>query len=163
MSHILSFGILDDLIFTYGPIHKEINDISKNNIFKVVCDMIAVFKWKNFNDCHGESSLFGNFCYDETHDHGISDPSRYFDYAFFKDKNNVHVIENIVDNLCNQKFFVINWYNKYYVIAFALDYKRFGIFSEDRPEIMIDWNEHVMKSNAFEAIIKDYNQLKYDT
>jgi hypothetical protein len=134
MTHILSFGILDDLVFAYGPsrtappgpIHKEINDISKKNLFKAVCDMIVVFKWKDFNDCYGESGLFGKFCYDKTHDHGISDPSRYFDYAFFKDKKNVHVIEIIVDDLCNQKFFVINWYNKYYVIAFALNYERFG-------------------------------------
>lgn len=77
-----------------------------------------------------------------------SDKSGYFDKKFFEgytdnneklDKN--HYINNIVDKLLKNDFFVYNRYNKYYSVAFAINKKRFPVYSKDTDTVMIQWDE----------------------
>jgi hypothetical protein len=157
MIDTISFGILDDLNFDHGPIHRNINKADINDIRKNIKDMISVFKWKDVVGCKPETGAFGKYCDEENHDHGKRDESGYFDEDFFKKED--ELVNHIASNLQRESFYVINRYNKYYVIAFAINYSRFEIFSKDCNKILIDWGEK-NGSIIYDGIIQDpdYNE-----
>jgi hypothetical protein len=67
-------------------------------------------------------------------------------------------IKEVVENLCNDGYSVWNRVNKYYVVAFAIDYVRFDIYSKDCDKELIDWgadkNGDIVNINTDE----DYNK-----
>jgi hypothetical protein len=139
MADTISFGILDDLNFCYGPIRRNINKEDINDIKKNIKNMVSVFKWKDVVGCTPETSSWGKFCYEKNHDHGKKDESEYFNEEFFEKED--ELIDHIASKLQQNCFFVKNRYNKYYVIAFAINYSRFDIYSKDCTKISIDWGE----------------------
>ena len=64
-----------------------------------------------------------------------NDPSGY--YHQYKDSD----MESIVNSLFSKKYYVINRFEKYYVIAFAIDYTRFEVFSRDCDKELIKWRD----------------------
>lgn len=127
--HILSFCILDDLNPVYGPIHKQIKDISLQEILKNV------------------KEIFNEFFEG-------SDPTGYL-----HDDINENKINRIAQFLVNQQYYVINRYEKYYVIAFSLDYTRFEVFSKDCDKRLIKWRDDD-SNDKIAGIINDptYNE-----
>lgn len=91
------------------------------------------------------------------------DRSQFFDDKFFTsfDKN----VDCIVKSLKAKRFFVRNRYNKYYVIAFAIDYTRFEIFSKDYSKKLISWRDNEDDPISEEGIIIDenYNENPVET
>ena len=156
---MLSFCILDDLHHKYGPIHIKLNDINDlQEIKSAIRNMISVFKWKDVKDCIPDDGLYGKYCNNDTHDHGTNDPSSYFDADFFKEED--RYINIIAASLLNDKFFAKNRYNKYYVIAFAINYAKFDVYSKDCTKKLINWLVSKEGETAANGIIqnKDYNE-----
>lgn len=119
-THTLSFCILDDLEPRYGPVDIEINDLEYETISNAV-EKIAQQIIKNKSDCTG--------CYFySTYDIGnaISLAPKY--------DNNLITYE-----LLENGYYVLNQFEKYYVIAFALDYKEFKVFSRNCYKKLIEW------------------------
>lgn len=115
MTHILSFVILDDLFPCYGPKHQTVQDLK--NLKFTINDFIKDFE-------NGQKT----------------DKSGYFDSKFFEKKNKY--LETIVENLTKFNYHVLNRYNKYYVIAFSMNYTRFEVFSKDFDKELIKWREN---------------------
>lgn len=65
-----------------------------------------------------------------------SDPTGY--YAKSVDEDD---IDSITDALLSDGYYVLNRYEKYYVVAFALNYTRFEVFSKDCDKELITWPE----------------------
>lgn len=63
----------------------------------------------------------------------------------------------MIDDLLSKGYSVWNLFQKYYVIAWAIDYTRFEIYSEDCEDV-IEWGEG--KSGGIKGIIEneDYNE-----
>jgi hypothetical protein len=154
----LSFCILDDLEFMYGPIHKELDNFDNATLKKNINEMVSIFKWTNYNGCNGKIDLiFGRHCFDKTHKHfEYYDASEYFDDDFFNsaDEN----INNIANDLLKKNFFVMNRYNKYYVIAFSINFTRFEIYSKDCQKKFINWNHSGNISEEGIIYDPDYNE-----
>lgn len=67
--------------------------------------------------------------------------------------------KEIVNSLYKSKYYVINRYAKYYVIAFALDYARFEIYSKDCNKELIKWRENDANDPIVNRITdEDYNE-----
>ncbi|MFS8160395.1 MAG: hypothetical protein ACMG6E_09370, partial [Candidatus Roizmanbacteria bacterium] len=67
-------------------------------------------------------------------------------------------LSDITNDLLNDGYYVWNRFEKYYVIAFALDYVRFEIYSKDCDKILIKWRENDA-TDPIKGIIKgEYNQ-----
>jgi hypothetical protein len=110
-THTISFCILDDLRPAYGPIHETFEGpVSKESVEKTVQNIL-----QNFLDSNHE------------------DPSDYYQQI---DQSEIN---SITTDLCLTNHYVINRFNKYYVIAFSLDYTRFEIFSKDCDKELITW------------------------
>lgn len=105
----VSFCILDDLSPAYGP-KSETVELEGNFANNV---QAAVHK------------LILDFIAED------NDPTGYY----------VNEIDEsaIVADLLSDKFYVINRYEKYYVIAFALDFTRFEVYSKDCSKELIKW------------------------
>jgi hypothetical protein len=54
-------------------------------------------------------------------------------------------IEKITKNLMFQNYYVINRFERYFVIAFALNFTRFEIFSKDCDKRLITWQSNEEK------------------
>jgi hypothetical protein len=118
MKYTLSFCILDDLTVCHGPEHRELNGIPNFNDIKEVIlnDLLNDFRQDEYADCSG-----------------------YFDKEFFASNE---YIDTIVNNLIKYNYVVKNRYNKYYVIAFAINYTRFEVYSKDCDKELIKWREN---------------------
>ncbi len=128
--HTLSFAIFDDLFPLYGPIHVSIKDLSWLEINKSVCEIASPFQSKQ-----------------------IKDPITYYfgtSYGYGPDFNQV----DIVNNLHQDGYFVKNRYNKYYVVAWSIDYTRFEIFSKDKDKILVSWRSEDDKEDEKQGQIK---------
>ena len=110
MSHTVSFCILDDLKPAYGPFHESMVDLTKSNIEQAVRKLLQDFLTAG------------------------RDPSGYY----CKEINELE-IKSVTNSLCNRNYYVINRFEKYYVIAFAIDYTRFEVFSRDCDKELIKW------------------------
>lgn len=49
--------------------------------------------------------------------------------------------DEIIESLCKQGYWVYNNYDDYYVIAFAIDYAEFEVWSKGRDKKLIKWEE----------------------
>ena len=122
----ISFSILDNCKHTYGPIHKFVNsEINYTTVLEIVTNILS-----NFSK--------------------TDDPSSYYYKLINEDE-----IEKITWNLIFQNYYVINEFNRYYVIAFALNFTRFEIFSKDCATQLITWRLNDKKN----IIIDDNSTL----
>ena len=136
--HTISFAILDVFRMCPGfPIHvpyvKGNNpEANRTSIRLGVEELLADLK----------AQLYG-----EKTESKQRDNSHYFDTYFFENKPNPRIlginpgVNDIVEGLAESGQFVLNRVNKYYAIAFAIDYKRFPIYSKDCETITIKWRE----------------------
>jgi len=133
MAHTISICILDDLKAYYGPHHLYFTKglHSKRKLKRKILALIRPFKKKYKEDC-----------------------SEYFDDAFFEKED--EYVTNIVQSLIEKKYYVFNRYNKYYVIAFAIDFVRFEVFSKDCDKELIKWR-HDDANDPIVGIISDPN------
>lgn len=100
---IISFGLLCNNYFCYGPIHQSCDD--KKDIKKILINLINTS-----------------------------------DIVFFMKKHlNELNIGDIVMALEENGYYVINYLDKYYTIAFSLNYKRFEIASKHKESKLINW------------------------
>ena len=121
MTHTISFVILDDLRPTYGPMYINIDNFSIENIVKAVTEIVSVFK------PNGDKSEQ----YDPT--------AYYFEHFFENEQENIRKISY---NLMSEHYYVRNRFEKYYVVAFAVDYSRFEVFSKDCDKELIAWDDN---------------------
>lgn len=90
-----------------------------------------------------------------THDDPIRDPSGFFDKYWFRNQQHPSCVghspylKDIADALAKNGAFVLNRVNKYYVIAFAINRKRFAVYSKDCNTQQIKW------SDDDETIVRD--------
>lgn len=134
MMNTINFVILENLKPCYGPI--EITS-SYDDIKNELYNLIDVFK-------------------------KIPDKSGYFDTDFF---NNAETyISHIEYSLKQHNYFVRNGYNKYYVIAFALNYTRFEVFSKGHNKQLIKWRNDDVNDSIVGFMIYDdcTSQTFYD-
>jgi hypothetical protein len=143
--HTLSFLILDDMHDGqnggpgYGPIHIKIRDLSKDAILAGMQTLAAPFlKYiarKKTIDVSDEA--YHMILSDEE-----DDPSDYFFSSYYDDKD-------VVKCLFEDKYFCWNRFQKYYVIAYAIDYNRFAVFSKDCKTRLVKWRSDDKKDPIY--------------
>lgn len=71
----------------------------------------------------------------------VSDPTTYYfrdtDIVWHCEKD--YDPENIANDLFQDGYYVYNRYNKYYVVAYALNYTKFEVYSKDCDKKLIKW------------------------
>lgn len=67
-------------------------------------------------------------------------------------------IDGIIEKLLNNRYYVINRINKHNVIAFALNYTRFEVYSKDCDKELITWRD----DNANDLIIRQIHDPNYN-
>jgi hypothetical protein len=112
--HTISFCILDDCRPAYGPIHESFSgSISEQPVKSTVRSILQAFLDSKY------------------------DPSKYYHERINQDEINC-----ITSGLCSENYYVHNRFEKYYVIAFAIDFTRFEVFSRDCDKRLIKWREN---------------------
>jgi len=146
-SNILSFVILDELRYSFKPIEVEIGELTKDNIANAV-DKVA-FKF-------GPSGSI----IDETEYYFVSNHGM-VEYPIFYNGER----EEVIQELYEDHYSVWNRWMKYYVIAWAINYTRFEVYSKDCDKELIRWSfENDSATNIKEGPIKgtitnvNYNQ-----
>jgi hypothetical protein len=117
--HTLSFSILDDCEHEYGPINISIPDKNISTIETAIKSILNDL-YKSNEDPSGYYARFDS----------------YYKKKFFPTE---HEINEIAQDLSDCGYYVINRFEKYYVIAYALDFTRFEIFSKDCDKELIIW------------------------
>lgn len=131
--YTLSLKIFDDLHPFYGSSRNVKSKLTMKSIKKNLHEMLKDFKiGKNY------------------------DRSEFFDKEFFDDEENY--LNKIAKELFTKKYYVVNRYNKYYVIAFAINYTRFEIFSKDCDKELIDWGSNNNSQIVNLITDPDYNE-----
>lgn len=144
MAHTLSFTVLDHLYPLIGPIHKNIKDLSEASIRSAVREVVSYYL---------------------THDED-NDPSYYFSqdnkWGWGSPYRGVlarYEEDGIVQHLMHDNYCSVNRYNKYYVIAFAIDFLRFEVFSKDCDKKRIKWRRDDSSDPVIHNITcKNYNE-----
>lgn len=128
----LSLCIFDDLSPIHGPFHIMIpKKYNISSIEKGLHKIIRPFRNKI-----------------------IIDRSGYFSRDFFN--NGPELISNMSHKLFNDDYYVVNRYNKYYAIAFSINYTRFEIFSKDCDKQLIHWRSDD-SNDPIKGIINENN------
>ena len=71
--------------------------------------------------------------------------------------------DEIVDSLMKRGYWVWNRYEKYYVVAFALDFTKFEVYSKDCDKRLIEWRkpEPVPEPNVPKPISRGRHTVSY--
>lgn len=131
---VVSFGILDDCRWKDRAANGPFHrEISdRNDLAKTVREMIDYAIQQRYGDSDDDDELCDI------------------------------VEQHIADELNKYGYLVYNRVNKYYVVAFALDYTRFEIYSKDCDKQLIDWcvdNEKAKNAKIVHQIEDpDYNE-----
>ncbi len=154
--HTLSFAILDDLCGSrgYGPIHVSIPDLTPSTIKKAVLTTASPFikYWERVKNMDS----WDRYPIDAEDEE--MDPSGYY----FGQNHSVSATfdpDDVVNDLVSDGYYVWNRFQKYYVIAYAIDYTRFEVYSKDCDKELIKWRDDD-KNDTIEGIIDDvdYNE-----
>ena len=129
MSHTVSFSVLDDCNPAYGPVHETIPDLDSKSIEQAVRNLLGNFK-KSGND-----------------------PSGYYHKEI-----NESEVQDVTNSLFSKKYYVINRFEKYYVIAFAIDYTRFEVYSKDSDKELIKWRT----ADSNDAVVGQISDPEYN-
>ena len=110
--HTVSFVCIDD--FKYGPeVNIEIADLNRENLLTAV----------------------KNIC------ERIDEISKAYYFNELVKTRSEEIFNDIVDSLIDHGHYVLNQFDKYYVVAFAVDYKRFIIYSRGYDKKLIKWSK----------------------
>ena len=140
--HTLSFCILNDLsVYNgYGPVHVSIDDLEYDTLKKALDEFSKPFlKYISNQQSDPEYYWYKSQSSDEE-----CDPTGYY---FEQDYN----VSEVIQDLSNNKYYCWNRYQKYYVVAFSIDYVRFNVFSKDCDKMVIKWR----KDDQNDEIIPD--------
>ena len=129
----LSFCILDDLRPYYGPIHYDFD--GSNDPGELMSAIISVLAKFSCDNNHGD-----DYCIDS------------YIYKFVNDLE----YDIIKRCLLDDDYLVYNRVEKYYVVAFAIDFTRFEVFSKDCDKEIISWHQDD-KNDHIKGIITDPN------
>lgn len=131
MTHTVSFVVLDNLENYIGPRHITIPDLSITSVVYAVKQL--------------------------TRSEEIRNPLYFFDDEYYDSSG--YWPNKIASTLIEDGYYVINRWQKYYVIAFALDYTRFEVYSKDCDKKLIDWETPEQTNAVIKGIItdEDYN------
>ena len=122
----LSFMILDDLEPEYGPVHIKISEGGVRDAVIKLVEPILSREERN--------------------------QTKYPRYLL----SDVFDIDEVVERLLEKGFYRINRYEKYYVIAFAIDYARFEVYSKDCDKKFIKWRNNDT-GDSVKGVITDIN------
>lgn len=146
-THTLSFTILDDLSPCYGPTHVRLASLAPNEIRRGVLEIVEPFCRPDAPGVDSdEISYVKNFLSGRQ-----NDPTGYY---FIKDFD----ADEVTAALTEEKFYRLNRYEKYYVVAFAIGYVRFEVFSKDCDKELIDWGGEGPVAEAGGITDPDYNE-----
>jgi hypothetical protein len=140
----ISFVILDDLKPLYPPVHKEVPK-TKEAIKAFILEIANSFK-KNFpsedykRDYDDKTYEKEKKNWKEKEKDKKYDPSGYFSDSSSEAFNSCDATV-IATSLLKEEYWVRNRDNKYYVLAFALDYSTFYVHSKDYGPEILDWNK----------------------
>ena len=109
MTNTLSFCIFDDLSPCFSPITVEYKKDDPNGLSTAIDLITKPFIEGKLQD----------------------DSSYYFKMDYSKDE--------VLSVLQRKNYYVLNRYEKFYVIAFAINYTKFEIFSKDCDKKLIKW------------------------
>ncbi|BCS83648.1 hypothetical protein QLL95_gp0475 [Cotonvirus japonicus] len=70
---------------------------------------------------------------------------------FFDNASKNDDIEYVYQSLTKKKYYVRNRFEKYYVVAFALDYTKFYVWSKDCDPKIINWNHDGELVNNYDS------------
>ena len=118
-SDTLSFCLFDDLRAFHGPVHVPIQAITPEKLRLAIEQLLHDYKKQDIYDKAGffNDVLVGESELDET-------------------------INIIIKSLMKKHYYVCNRWNKYYVIAFSINYIRFDIYSKDCDKKLIHWRDN---------------------
>ncbi len=127
--HTLSFAMLNDLEFVNGPFHVNLEILNRETLLQAIQEitnpfLIRILRIKNLNHKDDE--------YYSIRKGEIMDETGYFQDGDFN-------IEDVVTDLINDNFYCWNHYQKYYVIAFAIDREIFHMSSKGFNKKKIQW------------------------
>jgi hypothetical protein len=108
---------------------------------KAICDFVKEIRQKCIDDDYDPVDFFVV-------------PQSWVDHMGYDKTLTDEEINGIANILLKKNYFVKNRYNKYYVVAFALNYTRFEIFSKDCDKQLIDWEEG---EGEIKGVINDLN------
>jgi hypothetical protein len=111
-THTISFAIFDDLR-SIVSITKKLPKLNFKSIHKILNEIIKGIEDIDYHDRNLDGLLTRSSKRSE-----------------------------IVEDLLNDKYTVYNRVNKYYVLAIALDYTRFDIYSKDCDKVLIKWRDN---------------------
>lgn len=135
--HTISYCLMDETEYYYGPVHMKINNLKYETISKAIDKLL---RDSQKEDCEPPHFLE----YDE--------PRMWADDPPYYDNN------DITKDLMNDGYYVWNRYQKYYVIAFAIDYTRFEFYSKDVDKRVIEWgNTCEAKNGPIKGVINNPN------
>ena len=132
--HTLSFIILNDLKPALDRRDVIIKDLKLDTIEAGVLQVTQ--QWRQMPENDPSNYYFGRGCF-HSHknvfllDNGCHDGPPYFDFI------------NVAMELQEEGYSVWNRFEKYYVIAFAIDYKRFQVCSKGCDPKVMHWGKDV--------------------
>lgn len=145
---VISFVLLDDLSPSVGPIHRAIK-YNKEEIITFIKEIENLFyKNSEVRDMKFDERI--KYC--EQHNKR-GDSSRFFNENLTDDER-----DGIAEELLNNQYYVRNRVEKYYVIAFAINYTCFDVYSKDCDKELVSWGDD--KVGEIKGIITDphYNE-----
>lgn len=111
--HTLTFAVLEDLYPKYGPVSLTVRGpIAEDALLEAITTLVTPWLGDRPNDLI---------------------------HYFNRDSLQMDIYP-IARNLIEKKYFVVNRWAKFYVIAFAIDRAVFPIHSSGCPEQNIDWD-----------------------
>lgn len=120
---VVSFGIVDDCEkFYHGPIHMTLKD--EKHLESFVKELLVNAKDDLFNPLY---ILLRDENYEVQDDETKKEVEERIEHCSTWDANQ---IKHIAETLRQQQYYVLNRMQKYYVLAFALNYTRFEIYSK---------------------------------
>ena len=156
MTHTISFMILYDLEPAYGPIHMDIGNLKKKTVKVGVMKLAQPFL-KRLKRKRKEGVDFDNRCWNVKEGEEV-DPSTYY-FDGFAGLGYYFNADEVVRDLSEDGYYCWNRFEKYYVIAFAIDYVRFEVFSKYCDKELIKWRENDTYDEIKENIEDDnYNE-----
>ena len=147
--YTLSFGIIDYLSFGRDyPVHITLDNFDRNTIEAGIKQLVNPFVKHNKRTKHLDWNDHEK--YDVKEGEAVDPTGRYFcDFT-------LQELYGITNCLVEEGYYVVNRYEKYYVIAFSINYTRFEVFSKDCDKEIIKWREEDQE-DPIKGIIKNNN------
>lgn len=133
--HWISFVLLDDLEPMYGPVHISLKSLCKTEIEKALQNFAEPF-------VSGKESEGG------------------YIFKGYDNEKPVFCSKFVCERLEETGYYVLNRVEKYYVYAWAIDGKRFEVYSKDCDKKLVDWGDD--KHNNNECVVEQIQDENYN-